>query len=61
VSREDGRVDVELRVALAWGTDAAEVGAQLQKRVAESLVRLADVRPESVDVVIAEWHRASSG
>jgi len=60
VSREDGRVDVELRVALEWGTDAAAVGAQVQRRVAESLARLADVRPESVVVVIAEWHSASS-
>lgn len=60
VSREDGRVDVELRVALEWGTDAAGVGARLQTRVAESLARLADVRPASVDVVVAEWHSASS-
>lgn len=60
VSRENGRVGVEVRVALAWGTDAAGVGAQLQTRVAESLASLAGIRPESIDVVVAEWHSASS-
>jgi uncharacterized alkaline shock family protein YloU len=59
VSREDGRLEVELRLALVWGANAPAVGAQVQARVAESLARLADVRPDSVDVVVAEWRSAS--
>ena len=59
VSREDGRLDVELRLALDWGANAPAVGARVQARVAESLARLADVRPDSVDVVVVEWRSAS--
>jgi uncharacterized alkaline shock family protein YloU len=55
VSREDGRVAVELHVALDWGASAPEVGAQVQARVADYLGRMADVRPESVDVVVDEF------
>jgi uncharacterized alkaline shock family protein YloU len=59
ISREDGKVGVELHVALDWGASAGTVGAELQTAVAECLVRMADVRPESVDVVVDEWHSAS--
>jgi uncharacterized alkaline shock family protein YloU len=59
VTREDGRVGVELQLSLDWGANAPAVGAKVQARVAESLARLADVRPDTVDVVVAEWHSAS--
>ena len=61
VSLDDGRVGVELHLALAWGANAGAVGAEVQAHVAECLVRMADVHPESVDVVVDEWHSASSG
>lgn len=61
VSREDGRVGVELRLALDWGANASRVGAEVQANVADWLSRLAGVRPDSVDVVVCEWHSASSG
>ena len=59
ISREDGRVGVELHVALDWGAPAGAVGAELQAHVAECLVRMADVRPDTVDVIVDEWHSAS--
>lgn len=59
VAREDGRVTVELHLALDWGANAPAVGAAVQARVAENLASLADVRPATVDVVVSEWHSAS--
>lgn len=55
VSREEGKIGVELHVALDWGVGAGAVGAEVQAHVAECLVRMADVRPDSVDVVIDEF------
>ena len=59
VSREEGRVGVELHVALDWGASAGVVGAEVQANVAERLLRMADVRPGSIDVVVDEWRSAS--
>jgi uncharacterized alkaline shock family protein YloU len=59
VVREDGRVGVEVHVSLDWGAGAGAVGAEVQARVAECLARMADVRPDSVDVVVDEWRSAS--
>jgi len=59
VSREEGKVAVELHVALAWGASAGVVGAEVQANVAERLARMADVRPDTIDVVVDEWHSAS--
>ncbi len=59
VAREDGRVGVELHLALEWGANAGTVGIEVQLSVAECLERMADVRPDSVDVVVDEWHSAS--
>ena len=59
VSREEGRVGVELHVALDWGANAGTVGAEVQANVAERLVRMADVRPDTIDVVVDEWRSAS--
>jgi uncharacterized alkaline shock family protein YloU len=59
VSQEDGKVGVELHVALDWGAAAGKVGAEVQAHVAECLVRMADVRPDTVDVIVDEWRSAS--
>lgn len=59
VTREDARVTVELRLALEWGANAGLVGAEVQAHVADCLLRMADVRPDAVDVVVDEWHSAS--
>lgn len=59
VTRDDGRVAVELHLSLDWGANAPAVGAAVQARVAQSLASLADVRPVSVDVVVSEWHSTS--
>ena len=59
VSREEDKVSVELHVALDWGASAGAVGAKVQENVAECLLRMADVRPDTVDVVVDEWRSAS--
>jgi uncharacterized alkaline shock family protein YloU len=53
VAVEDG-VTVELHVELAAGAPAQEVGAEVQRRVADYLERMAGTRPRAVDVVIDE-------
>jgi uncharacterized alkaline shock family protein YloU len=58
VADEDGRVAVELHVAVDWGASVPAVGAEVQRRVADYLLRMADVRPAAVDVVVAEIGRA---
>ena len=55
VAGDNRRVAVELHLALEWGSAAGTVGVEVQERVAETLARMADVRPESVDVVIDEF------
>jgi uncharacterized alkaline shock family protein YloU len=50
---EDG-VTVELHLALAPGAAAPEVGAEVQRRVADYLERMAGARPSAVDVVFDE-------
>ena len=54
VSDEDGRVRIELHLAVNWGTSIPEMGRAVQDRVREYLARMADVRPEAVDVVVDE-------
>ena len=54
VSDEDGRVRIELHLAVDWGTSIPEMGRAVQDRVREYLARMADVRPEAVDVVVDE-------
>lgn len=61
VTREAGRVAVELHLALDWGASAPAVGAQVQARVADYLARMADVRPDSVDVVVDEFRPPAPG
>lgn len=55
VTRDDGKLGVELHLALAWGASAPQVGAAVQAGVADYLARMADVRPDVVDVVIDEF------
>ncbi|MEO5577182.1 MAG: Asp23/Gls24 family envelope stress response protein [Gaiellaceae bacterium] len=59
VTREDGRVGVELHLSLEWGANAGTVGADVQAHVADCLARMADVRPDTVDVIVDEWRSAS--
>jgi uncharacterized alkaline shock family protein YloU len=54
VEDEDGAVAVELHLAVAWGASVPALGAEVQRRVADYLWRMADVRPERVDVVVDE-------
>ena len=60
VAGDEGRIGVELHLALDWGANAGTVGAEVQTHVADCLARMADVRPETVDVVVDEWRSASS-
>jgi uncharacterized alkaline shock family protein YloU len=55
VSREEGKVGVELHLSLDWGAAAGAVGAEVQAQVAEVLLRMADVRPDSVEIVVDEF------
>lgn len=55
VGREGDAVSVELHLALRWGASAPAVGAEVQERVAETLERMADARPATVDVVVDEF------
>jgi uncharacterized alkaline shock family protein YloU len=54
IAAEEGRVAVELHVEVEWGASVPEVGARVQRRVAEYLAQMADVHPASVDVVVDE-------
>ena len=45
---------IELHLAVDWGTSIPEMGRAVQDRVREYLARMADVRPEAVDVVVDE-------
>jgi uncharacterized alkaline shock family protein YloU len=54
VSEADGRVRVELHLAVDWGASIPELGRGVQARVREYLLRMADVEPASVEVVVDE-------
>jgi uncharacterized alkaline shock family protein YloU len=54
IAVDEGRVAVELHVGVHWGASVPEVGASVQRRVADYLARMADVRPVSVEVVVDE-------
>jgi uncharacterized alkaline shock family protein YloU len=54
VTSEGERVRIELHVGLDWGASIPEVGRAVQRNVREYLVRMADVEPESVHVVVDE-------
>ena len=50
----DGAVTVEVRVGVEWGTSIPDVGHAVQARVREYLVRMADLEPLAVNVVVDE-------
>jgi uncharacterized alkaline shock family protein YloU len=50
----DGGVRVELHLAVEWGASIPSVGRKVQESVREYLLRMADVEPASVEVVIDE-------
>jgi uncharacterized alkaline shock family protein YloU len=55
--RKGVRVDggrIELHLAVEWGASIPEVGATVQRHVADYLERMTDVRPAIVDVVVEE-------
>jgi uncharacterized alkaline shock family protein YloU len=54
ISDDDGSLGVELHLAVEWGADVPALGAEVQRRVAAYLGRMADVTPASVDVVVDE-------
>jgi uncharacterized alkaline shock family protein YloU len=51
---QNGALRVELHLVGEWGASLPEVGASVQERVREYLARMADLDPESVDVVFDE-------
>jgi uncharacterized alkaline shock family protein YloU len=54
LDEDDGRVTVELRLAVEWGAAIPTVGREVQQRVREYLKRMADVDAERIDVVVDE-------
>jgi uncharacterized alkaline shock family protein YloU len=54
VVTEDGSVRVELHLAVDWGASIPELGRDVQARVREYLLRMADVDPATVDVTVDE-------
>jgi uncharacterized alkaline shock family protein YloU len=54
VTSGDDVVRVELHLVVDWGVSMLDVGREVQQRVQEYLLRMADVEPASVDVVIDE-------
>jgi uncharacterized alkaline shock family protein YloU len=51
---DDGRVRVELHLAVEWGASIPVVGRDVQQRVAAYLEQMAKVDPEAVDVIVDE-------
>ena len=45
---------VELHLAVDWGASIVDVGRAVQTRVRDYLLRMADVEPIAVDVVVDE-------
>jgi uncharacterized alkaline shock family protein YloU len=54
IVQEDGHVRVELHLAVNWGASIPELALGVQERVREYLVRMADVEPAAVEVVVDE-------
>jgi uncharacterized alkaline shock family protein YloU len=54
VVTDDGSVRVELHLAVDWGVSIPELGRDVQARVREYLLRMADVDPATVDVTVGE-------
>jgi uncharacterized alkaline shock family protein YloU len=54
ITDDEGRVTVEVHLAVDWGASIPAVGREVQQRIAEYLQRMADVRPAAIDVVVDE-------
>lgn len=54
VSERDVGVEVEIHLAVDWGASIPAIGRDVQERVREYLLRMADVEPASVEVVVDE-------
>ena len=54
VSSDDAGVRVALHLVVDWGASVPAVGREVQERVREYLLRMADVEPASVDVIVEE-------
>jgi uncharacterized alkaline shock family protein YloU len=50
-------LEVEVHVVIDYGASIPDVASEVQKRVVEYLVRMADVKPTSVDVVVDDVQR----
>ena len=53
ISGSSDSTEITVRVQLEWGSSAADVAREVQRRVAEYLERMAKLTIASVDVVIA--------
>jgi uncharacterized alkaline shock family protein YloU len=51
---DEGRVGVELHLAVEWGCSIPDVGRAVQQQVVDYLARMADIRPAAVNVVVEE-------
>jgi uncharacterized alkaline shock family protein YloU len=54
VREADGGVRVELHLAVDWGASIPSIASDVQLRVREYLLRMADVDPSAVEVVVDE-------
>ena len=57
IVEEDGRVAVEVHLAVDWDARIPEVGRAVQDSVAGYLARMADLELTAVDVVVDEINR----
>jgi len=49
--------EVEVHVVIDYGANIPDVAAEIQQRVIDYLVRMADMRPSSVNVVVDDVMR----
>ncbi|HSX22191.1 MAG TPA: Asp23/Gls24 family envelope stress response protein [Gaiellaceae bacterium] len=54
IANENGAARVELRIAVAWGASIPALGRDVQVRVREYLLRMADMERATVDVIVDE-------
>jgi uncharacterized alkaline shock family protein YloU len=54
IAADERGVRVEVHLAVEWGASIPELGCEVQQRVREYLLRMADVDPVAVDVTVDE-------
>jgi len=54
IEEEDGAVRIELHLEVDWDASIRDVGRGVQERVREYLLRMADVEPADVEIVVDE-------